>query len=108
MKLIRPVLAFTLLFAIPALPQQKSSLERLLEAEVARMPARLFDRYTDLFAGSRKALVDWVVKNASALAESIRNRPVRCQDSLLCGFPMIRFIKGSKLQLKNARLAAER
>src|SRR5262245_50693183 len=41
MKILRLVLAFTLVFAIPVLPQQKTSLERLLLAEVARMPARV-------------------------------------------------------------------
>src|SRR5262245_47885454 len=41
MKLLRLVLVFTLLFAIPALPQQRGSLQQLLEAEVVRMPARV-------------------------------------------------------------------
>ena len=41
MKMLRLVLACTLLFAVPAQPQQKNSLERLLEDEVAQIPARV-------------------------------------------------------------------
>ena len=48
--------------------------EEVTALEYLRTNNSLFDRYTDLFAGSRKALVDAVVKNASTLAESIRNR----------------------------------
>jgi beta-lactamase class A len=48
--------------------------EEVTALEYLRTNNSLFDRYTDLFAGSRKALVDAVVKNASPLAESIRNR----------------------------------
>jgi len=48
--------------------------EEVTALEYLRTNNSLFDRYTDLFAGSRKALVDAVVRNASTLAESIRNR----------------------------------
>jgi beta-lactamase class A len=48
--------------------------EEVTALEYLRTNNSLFDRYTDLFAGSRKALVDAVMKNASTLAESIRNR----------------------------------
>src|SRR6516162_20338 len=41
MKPLRFVLVFLLLVANPVLPQQQNSLERLLEAEVARIPARV-------------------------------------------------------------------
>jgi len=48
--------------------------EEVTALEYLRTNNSLFDRYSDLFAGSRKALVDAVTKNASTLAESIRNR----------------------------------
>src|SRR5262245_8322478 len=48
--------------------------EEVTALEYLRTNNPLFDRYTDLFAGSRKALVDAVVTNTSTLAESIRNR----------------------------------
>jgi beta-lactamase class A len=41
MKMLRLVVACTLLSAVPAQPQQKNSLERLLEDEVAQIPARV-------------------------------------------------------------------
>ena len=48
--------------------------EEVTALEYLRTNNPLFDRYSDLFTGSKKALVDGVVKNASTLAESIRNR----------------------------------
>ena len=48
--------------------------EEVTALEYLRTNNSLFDRYTDLFTGSRQALAAAVVKNASALAESIRNR----------------------------------
>jgi hypothetical protein len=48
--------------------------EEVTALEYLRTNNPLFDRYTDLFAGPRKELVDGVKKNASKLAESIRNR----------------------------------
>ena len=48
--------------------------EEVTALEYLRTNNPLFDRYTDLFVGSRKALVDGVVKNASTLAGSVRNR----------------------------------
>jgi len=48
--------------------------EEVTALEYLRTNNPLFDRYTDLFAGSRKELADRVRNNASTLAESIRNR----------------------------------
>src|SRR5215475_7607461 len=48
--------------------------EEVTALEYLRTNNPLFDRYTDLFSGSRKELVDEVRKNASKLTESIRDR----------------------------------
>lgn len=54
--------------------------EEVTALEYLRTNNSLFDRYTNLFAGSRKALVDAIVKNASTLAESIRHRSDEDED----------------------------
>src|SRR5262245_29298314 len=66
MKIFRLVLAFTMVFAIPVLPQQKTSLERLLLAEVARIPARVGLYVKHLGTGEEVAIrADEILNSAS-------------------------------------------
>jgi beta-lactamase class A len=48
--------------------------EEVTALDFLRTANPLFDRYDDLFAGPRRALVDGIKSNSSKLAESIRNR----------------------------------
>jgi beta-lactamase class A len=48
--------------------------EEVTALEYLRTNNPVFDRYSDLFSGPRKALADGIVKNAAMLAESVRKR----------------------------------
>jgi beta-lactamase class A len=48
--------------------------EEVTALEYLRTNNPLFDRYADLFAGSRNALVDAITSSSSRLAESVRSR----------------------------------
>jgi beta-lactamase class A len=62
------------MFALLGPPFANLTDEEVTALEYLRTKNPLFDRYTGLFTGARQALVDGVVKDASTLAESIRNR----------------------------------
>src|SRR5262245_65668768 len=66
MKLLHLVPAFTLLFPVPGLPQQNTSLARLLQAEIARMPARVGLYVKHLGTGEEAAIrADEIFNSAS-------------------------------------------